>query len=100
MKFTNSLSMLSAGTLLTLLISLNTAVAADSFRQPPPIPQEAYTACESLSENASCTISGRNGESMSGVCVAPPEQSESALSCRPDKMGNKGERPPAPPSNR
>ena len=68
--------------------------------QPFEIPQEAYSACASLNENASCSMTGRNNETLAGTCVTPPPETDNqALSCRPQRMGNDGNRPPPPNSN-
>ena len=49
-------------------------------RGPPP---EAIEACANLSEGASCGFSGRNGESLQGMCFAPPKD-DAKLACKPE----------------
>lgn len=67
-------------------------------RQPP---QVAIDACKNLTEKATCTFTGRNGEQMSGVCMLPPADSgNTTLACRPErghKDHSNGDTPPAKP---
>lgn len=76
------------------------AACAAEREERPSIPQEAFDACASSSEGDSCSMSGRNGETMSGQCMAPPsgqdeDTSSEELACRPDNMGEPpGRRPP------
>jgi len=60
---------------------------ADAPRQHKP-PQEAFDACKSLSEGASCSVNF-NGHTMTGTCRKGPN-GESELACVPA-------RPPGPP---
>lgn len=43
-------------------------------------PEEAITACSGMTEGASCSFSGMNGETVSGTC----QTIENQLSCVPD----------------
>ncbi len=75
---------------------------------PPP---EAIQACQGKSANAACSFTGRNGETLSGTCFAPPAggpgapvnqtgasnasgapgaQGNRPLGCRPDRGGQNG----------
>jgi hypothetical protein len=54
---------------------------------PPPIPQEAYTACESKAESDACTVHFGDRE-LEGSCVKEP--SGSRLVCLPKDL-------PSPP---
>jgi hypothetical protein len=64
-------------------------------------PQVAIDACKNLTEKASCTFTGRNGEQMNGVCMLPPsEAGSSTLACRPEhnhKDHSNGDAAPARP---
>lgn len=80
-----------------LLVSATATALAQAAenRKPPQIPQEAYDACASASEQDSCAMSGRDGETVEGVCMAPPPDAESdELACRPNNMGGGDRRPP------
>lgn len=51
------------------------------MRQPP---QAAITACSSSSQGSSCSFSGMNGNTVSGTCQTPPNQS--SLVCVPSNQ--------------
>ena len=69
--------------LLALALGLSTSSA---FAQPPGgrggPPPEAIDACTDLSEGDACTFEGRRGDSLTGVCFAPP--GEEKLACKPE----------------
>ena len=76
-------------------LSLPLLAAADASTSPqsgPPHggphapPPEAVAACNGLSAAAACSFSGRNGETLTGTCAAPPadKAQASTLACRPD----------------
>lgn len=46
-----------------------------------PPPQVALDACSKLSEGAACSFTGKRGETITGSCHVPPQQS--ALACIP-----------------
>jgi len=70
-------------TLLALALGVLTSSA---FAQPPGgrggPPPEAIEACSNLSEGDTCTFEGRRGDSLTGVCFAPPREEE--LACKPE----------------
>jgi hypothetical protein len=47
---------------------------------PPP---QAIAACKGSSSGASCSFVGRENQTLSGVCFAPPGENH-PLACRPD----------------
>ncbi len=51
-------------------------------RQGPP--QEALDACATSAQGAACSFTGRNGNTIDGSCVTPPNTSE--LACAPQGM--------------
>lgn len=67
-------------------------------RRPPP---EAFRACEGKSEGAECSVAFR-GETLDGVCVAPPvdrrgpasEQNDAELFCMPKDLPPPPDGPP------
>lgn len=61
--------------------------AASADGGPPPLPEEAFTACASKSEGAACTVQTHDGE-LAGTCAAHP--SDARLFCRLSA-------PPGPP---
>lgn len=67
---------------LALLMATGTAIAGGARPMPVP-PPEALSACESQAEDASCSFTGRHGETLSGSCLATPD---ATLACRPDGM--------------
>ena len=69
---------LGMGMLIGLSLSLPMSC---SMAQGGP-PQEAFTACENLSEGDACSASTPRGE-MKGSCKAPP-QGDGALACVPE----------------
>ena len=81
--------------ILLVTASAATLAQAGGNRKPPQIPQEAYDACASASEQDSCSMSGRDGETLKGVCMAPPPDADNdELACRPNNMGGGERRPP------
>lgn len=50
--------------------------------RPGKPPQAAFDACASSSANAVCTVQTPKGDSMSGLCLNPPQQQD--LVCVPD----------------
>ena len=56
---------------------------------PPPIPAEAFQACDGKTEGAPCEVKFR-GEALSGTCVPAPTNPDKRLVCRPRN-------PPRPP---
>ena len=67
------------------LVALVQRARADG---PPPLPPEAYAACESKSEGEACTVQLRDRE-IHGTCA--PDREGKRLFCRPSDM------PPPPP---
>jgi hypothetical protein len=57
---------------------------------PPP---QAIAACKDRSSGASCSFVGRENQTLSGTCFAPPGENH-LLACRPDRAakgtGGKG----------
>jgi len=68
---------------ITLLAFISTVTA-----QPRKPPQEAFEACNSMSEGAACTIETPRG-TLEGTCRIPPEEEQ--LVCVPAKV--EGRRP-------
>lgn len=70
----------------SLLLSSGAVVAQGEERgersRPGKPPQAAFDACASSSANAVCTVQTPRGESMSGLCLNPPQQQD--LVCVPD----------------
>lgn len=71
--------------------------------QPPGPPPEAIAACQGKAAGAACSFAGRQGDSLSGTCFAPPArqdagstatQSTPSIACRPDRGGPSGSAPP------
>lgn len=52
---------------------------------PPPIPAEAFQACDGRTEGASCEVQFR-GETLSGTCVPAPANAGKRLMCRPKTL--------------
>jgi hypothetical protein len=48
---------------------------------PPP---QAIAACKDKSSGASCSFAGRENQTLSGTCFAPPGENH-PLACRPDQ---------------
>ncbi|PZX12716.1 hypothetical protein [Celeribacter halophilus] len=57
-------------------------LAQSSGGQQQRPPSEAMDACSGKSSGASCSFSGRDGESMSGTCSSP--DSNAPLACTPE----------------
>lgn len=53
--------------------------------------EQALTACAGIDVGATCGLTGPEGESVTGTCVAGPDDSGEAV-CRPDDWLNGGER--------
>jgi hypothetical protein len=57
--------------------------------RPGAPPDEAIAACQGKQSGASCSFTGRRGETLSGTCFAPPAAQSSGntgtppLACRP-----------------
>ena len=52
--------------------------------RPPMPPPEAIKACENKSAQASCSFTGRRGETVTGQCMTPPDKSgQMPLACCP-----------------
>jgi len=69
--------------LVLLLAGLATTASAQTGpgggrRGPPP---QAIQACEGKSANDSCSFTGRNDETLTGICSAPP--GVAVLACTP-----------------
>jgi len=72
--------------LLALFISstLTIANAKPGGRQGPPTPpEEALTACSSLSEGEACSFTTSEGDAIKGSCKAPPHGGQGPLACAP-----------------
>jgi 4-amino-4-deoxy-L-arabinose transferase-like glycosyltransferase len=54
--------------------------------RPSGAPQEALDACASLTQGESCSFTGKNGNTVSGSCITPPNLD--ALACAPQGMQN------------
>ena len=80
----NYLKILVTGTLALGGIGLAAAANADG---PPPLPDEAYAACQSKSSGDACKVQ-LGGHTMEGSCAAHP--ADGRLFCRPNG-------PPPPP---
>jgi hypothetical protein len=52
-------------------------------------PAQAMDACKGRSSGASCSFVGRENQTLTGTCVAPPGENH-PLACRPDRAA-KGE---------
>lgn len=88
----NRLDKLTAAAFATAAIALlaapSPARAESGPPGPPPIPEEAFTACQSKSEGAACSVDFRD-RAIEGTCARAP--SDARLACRPN------EPPPPPP---
>ena len=51
-----------------------------AFADPPPLPQEAFTACEGKASGDSCSVTFRE-HTMEGTCTSGPDGGK--LHCRP-----------------
>lgn len=71
---------------ISLTLPMSSAMAKGGPQGGPP--QEAFTACENLTEGTACSVSTPRGE-MSGSCKGPRE-GEGALACVPEKGRSKG----------
>jgi len=93
-----SVALLSSSSLLVFADEGDGRRPQDGKRQPP---QVAIDACKNLTEKATCTFTGRNGEPMNGVCMLPPSDSgNTTLACRPErnyKDHSNSDAPPAKP---
>ena len=82
--------------LLAALLCGGLAAAGAAQAQPrdgraaPPLPHEAFTACQGKAEGATVTITLPDGKTLPGTCRAVPAASGSALAAMPDQ-------PPPPP---
>ncbi len=63
---------------------LNTSYAEDSSGKKRRPPREAVEACQSSDVGASCSFSGRDGESVSGTCAQ--KDSSRPPVCKPSNM--------------
>ena len=79
---------LGVGCTLAVIVTCTTPRTAVAQSGPPPIPQEAYTACESKAESDPCSVHFGDRE-LKGTCVKEP--SGSRLVCFPKDL------PPPPP---
>jgi len=70
-----------------LALAFTTLVASAFADGPPPIPAEAYAACESKSAGEACSLQFRDLK-IEGTCAQAP--SGDRLACRPNHM-------PSPP---
>ena len=71
---------------LMLAVPMSVAMAADQDNRPERPkgpPQEAFTACESLSVGDACTATTPRGE-MTGTCKAAPHDDTAPLACAPE----------------
>ncbi|WP_020414479.1 hypothetical protein ACJJIP_01865 [Microbulbifer sp. VTAC004] len=64
------------------------AIASTATAQPRKPPQEAFDACNEMSEGDSCTVETPRG-TLEGTCRIPPREEQ--LVCVPAKM--EGHRP-------
>jgi hypothetical protein len=78
-------SSLVASAVIACLVALVERARADG---PPPLPPEAYAACESKSQGEARTVQLRDRE-IHGTCA--PDREGKRLFCRPSDM------PPPPP---
>jgi len=76
---------------MTCAASLSVYAADDSDSRRPlqgkhhAPPQAAVDACKGLAEKDSCQFSGRDNETVAGVCsLPPPDADATTLSCRPN----------------
>lgn len=75
---------------MTCAASLNVYATDESAQEPvgkrphrPP--QVALDACKNSTESATCQFTGRNNETVSGMCVVPRySDDKSTLVCRPE----------------
>ena len=70
----------------------DTAGSADDHRTPPLPPKEAFEACASSTENATCAFD-IDGHHVTGTCSHGPD-GQGPLACKPDQP------PPPPPPPR
>lgn len=52
-------------------------------------PQEALTACEAMAADTACSFVGRQSETVTGICLAPPRGQSEVLACVPDSHRNR-----------
>lgn len=82
-----------------LLLCASLAASGAALAQPrdgqgrPPLPPDAFTACQNKAEGAAVTITMPDGKTLSATCRAVPGASGSALAAMPDQP------PPRPRSN-
>jgi 4-amino-4-deoxy-L-arabinose transferase-like glycosyltransferase len=62
--------------------SVDSAQGGQGLRQGPP--QEALDACSNSIQGASCSFTGKNGNTINGSCITPPNSNE--LACAPQGM--------------
>ena len=87
--------------MLILAVPMSVAMAADQDNRPERPkgpPQEAFTACESLSVDDACTVTTPRGE-MSGTCKAAPHDDSAPLACAPEGGPGGGMGDGRPPRN-
>ncbi len=63
--------------------NMSTSGATTQSGQDGTPPQVALDACKSHTANSSCSFSGKQGETVSGVCNTPPDMS--VLACMPTR---------------
>ncbi|MEM9460871.1 MAG: hypothetical protein AAGF11_42300 [Myxococcota bacterium] len=70
--------------LLATLAALVTVQAHPQQRRPP---REAIEACMEKGAGDPCEFAGRQGQSVTGECTAPPDDApdDAPLACRPDR---------------
>ncbi len=84
--------------LLAALLCGGLAASGAALAQPrdgqgrPPLPPEAFTACQGRAEGAAVTITLPDGKTLSATCRAVPGASSTALAAMPDQ-------PPPRPHN-
>jgi 4-amino-4-deoxy-L-arabinose transferase-like glycosyltransferase len=69
--------------------SVDSAQGGQGLRQGPP--QEALDACANSTQGTSCSFTGKNGNTINGSCVTPPNSNE--LVCAPQGMRLQGQGP-------
>lgn len=63
---------------------MNPGMGPGGGQQPHGPPPQAIAACKDKSSGASCSFVGRENQTRSGTCFAPPGENH-PLACRPDR---------------
>lgn len=74
--------------ILFLSIMLSSNAHAERERKGKP-PEAAFSACDGLEQEASCSFNNNQGEAIDGTCMVP-RKSQNTMVCKPNRGQKKG----------